>query len=106
MKQAVTTRMFLMVLILLGSLFQGWASAGCWVEDGTFYAKKKLDITAFAIYMDQRKKDDALRMVNDGRIKSCTQASAIVLERDDPVVYVQIMGIGKVWVYETQLHCR
>ncbi len=80
---------------------------GCWVEDGTFYAKKKLDMTAFAIYMDQRKKlADALRMVDDGRIKSCTQASAIVLERYDPLVFVQILGIGNVWIYQTYLHCE
>ena len=80
--------------------------SGCWVEDGTFYAKNKLDMTAFAIYMDQRKKADALRMVDDGRIKSCTQASAIVLERADPLVFVQIIGIGKVWIYQTYLHCE
>lgn len=63
-------------------------------------------MTTFAIYMDQDKKADALRMVDDGRIKACSQATAFVLERDGPLVHANIMGIGKVWIYETFIHCR
>ena len=68
-----------------------------------FYAKKKLDMTAFAIYMDQGKQADALRMVDDGRIRSSSRASAVVVERDGPLVHAQILGIGKVWIYKTFL---
>ena len=60
-----TTRMFFIALILVGLLLPNWALAGCWVEDSTFYAKNKRDMTVFAIYMDQGKKADALRMVDD-----------------------------------------
>lgn len=56
--------------------------------------------------MDQGKKADAFRMVNDGRIKSSTRASAIVIKRYNPIVYTNIIGVGKVWIYETFLHCR
>jgi hypothetical protein len=106
MKQVIFYKRFFITLLLASSLFSSWAYAGCWVEDGTFYAQKKLDMTAFAIYMDEGKKADALRMVDDGRIKTCSQASAIVLRRDGPLVYAQIIGIGKVWIYKTFLHCQ
>jgi hypothetical protein len=61
---------------------------------------------AFAVAMDQNERAKALQMVDDGRIKSCSQASCIVIERADGVVHVNIMGIGRVWIYETFLHCR
>ena len=106
MKQAIFYKQFFFMLFLASAFFSNSASAGCRVEDGTFYAKEKRDMSAFAIYMDSGKKADALRMVDDGRIKSCTQASAIVIERDDPLVNVQIIGIGNVWIYKTFLHCQ
>nr|VFK30680.1 MAG: hypothetical protein BECKMB1821G_GA0114241_106914 [Candidatus Kentron sp. MB]VFK34249.1 MAG: hypothetical protein BECKMB1821I_GA0114274_106613 [Candidatus Kentron sp. MB]VFK76612.1 MAG: hypothetical protein BECKMB1821H_GA0114242_106515 [Candidatus Kentron sp. MB] len=90
---------------LLACLLSVQALAACFVQDGTFYAKEKSHMTAFAIYMDKRN-PRAFDMVDDGRIKSCTRASAVVIEREDPLVHVHIMGIGKGWIYETYLHCR
>jgi len=99
------TGIFCIAMVLTGLFCANAALAGCYVEDGTFYAEKKLDMTAFAIYMDEGKKANAMRMVDDGRIKSCSRASAIVIKRDGPLVNVQIIGIGKVWIYNTFLHC-
>jgi len=90
---------------IIACLFSANAFSGCFVQDGTFYAKGKSQMTAFAMYMDQ-KNPRAFDMVDDGRIKSCTRASAVVIKRDNKIVNVNISGIGKVWVYETFLHCR
>ena len=106
MKQAIFYKQLFFMLLFASTFYSNSAFAGCRVEDGTFYAKGKHDMTAFAIYMDSGKKADALRMVDDGRIKSCTQASAIVIERDDLFVNVQIIGIGNVWIYKTFLQCQ
>ena len=54
--------------------------AGCYIEDGTYYSNSKYDMITFAIAMDQGDKQKALQMVNEGRIGSCSQASAIVLK--------------------------
>lgn len=106
MKPLVFRKYLILLLLLSGLFFSNSAFAGCRVENGTFYAKEKSHMTAFAIYMDSGKKADALRMVDDGRIKSSTQATAIVIERDGPLVNAQIIGIGKVWIYNTFLHCQ
>ena len=106
MKPQVFFKHTILLLLLSSPFFSNLASAGCRVENGTFYAKEKNHITAFAIYMDSGKKADALRMVDDGRIKSSTQATAIVIERDGPLVNAQIIGIGNVWIYNTFLHCQ
>jgi len=106
MKYIVFYKYFLIALFLMSSIFSNLIYAGCKVQNGTFYSENKLDITAFAIYMDEGKKADALRMIDDGRIKSTTQATAIVLKRKDPIVHVQIVGIGKVWIYKTFLYCQ
>lgn len=106
MKKTTIYKIFAILFVFAGSLFSGVAVAGCAIEDGTFYAKKKLDMTAFAIYMDQGKQDDALRMVDDERIKASSQASVVVLERDGHFVHAQITGIGKVWIYDSFLYCE
>ena len=80
--------------------------AGCYVEDGTYYSNSKYDMITFAIAMDQGNRQKALQMVDEGRIGSCSQASAIVLKREKGVVNVNISGIGEVWIYETFLHCN
>jgi hypothetical protein len=101
-------RKLLLVAILLA--FCKPAFAGCMVEDGTFYSKSKSSMTSFVIYMGRKGPGDlesVTQMVNDGRVKSSTQASASVIERfDSGLVHVNIMGIGKVWIYDAYLHCR
>jgi len=106
MNKQINLKPYLISLFLLSSIFSNMAYAGCRVQDGTFYSKSKSSMTAFAIFMDQGKKSDALRMIDDGRIKSTTQATAIVLKREDPLVHTQIIGIGKVWIYNTFLYCK
>lgn len=59
------------------------AHAGCRVQDGAFYSKSTSSMTVFAIYMDQGKQSDSLRKIDDGCIRSITQATAIVLKRED-----------------------
>jgi len=98
---------FGVLILLLGVFtFVNASFAGCWVEDGTFYSKSKYDMMTFAMAMEQGNKQKALEMVDQGRIHSCSSASAIVLEREKGFVKVHISGIGKVWIYETFLKCR
>jgi hypothetical protein len=99
-------------LIILAVLvtIAGNAFAGCYVDDPTFYSKDKTWMTAFVTYMDpdspNRSKEKALRMIDDGRIKTCTRADALVIERDNGLVYLYIHGIGKVWIYENFVKCQ
>lgn len=105
-------RLFLVFLfsIIMVIFLWGTSIAGCWVDDGTFYAKKKNWMVAFAMYADRdgefASKKKALQMINDGRISSCTRATCFVIKRDGGVVNVQILGIGKVWIYKTFLNCN
>lgn len=95
----------LMLVLLLAPA--AMASAGCFVEDGTFYADGKLTMTRFAIAMGQGDRAKALQMVDDGRIKSCSSASCRVIRRtDEGLVQVNIMGIGKAWIWHSFLHCE
>ena len=106
LKIQISFKPYLVSLLLLCSVFSNTVYAGCRVQDGTFYSDSKSSMTAFAIFMDQGKKSDALRMIDDGRIKSTTQATAIVLKREDPLIHTQIIGIGRVWIYKTFLYCK
>ena len=100
-------KFIILTLTLNVLLFVNAAFAGCWVEDGTFYSNSKSDMIRFVIAMQEGEKQKALKMVDEGRINSCSQASAFVLERDKTgVVNVNILGIGKVWIFHTFLHCR
>lgn len=103
-----TMKMKLFLFILTAYLFtSGTCLASCYVEDPTFYSKDKHSIMTFAMAMEQGKKNKALSMVDDGRIKSCSRASCSVIERlDNGFVHVYIAGIGKAWIYHTFLHCK
>jgi hypothetical protein len=92
--------------LLLSFLAAPQANAECAVDDGTFYAQEKQWMTAFAAYIGNEELDNALSMVDDGRVKSVTRATAFVLERDDPLVHTHIMGIGKVWILDAYINCR
>ena len=105
MKTFVLCVVFAISLCFLPTM-QTTAFAGCWVEDGTFYSSSKYDMTTFAIAMYQGNRAKALQMVDERRIHTSTQASSVVLIRESPLVYLNIMGIGKVWIYETFLQCK
>ena len=95
------------LLSLIAFVFVTNSDAGCMVDDGTFYSESKMAMTRFAIAMDQGDRAKALEMVDDGRIKSCSQASCRVIKRtNEGLVNVDIMGIGKVWIWNTFLFCK
>lgn len=101
MRKTFAWMLVLMLLVPASVTF-----AGCYVQDGTFYADGKLTMTRFIIAMGQGDQNKAYQMVDDGRIKSCTKASCAVIKRtDDGLVNVNILGIGKVWIWQTFLHC-
>lgn len=99
---------FIILILTLNVLLLGNAAfAGCWVEDGTFYSNSKSDMITFIIAMQEGEKQKVLKMLDEGLVKSCSQASAFVLERDETgLVNVNIPGIGEVWIWHTYLHCR
>lgn len=103
MRKNFTSILVLVSVLLVPSIS---AFAGCYVQDGTFYADGRLTMTRFVIAMGEGDKNKALQMVDDGRIKSCSQASCVVIKRtDEGLVNVHIVGIGKAWIYEKFLHC-
>ena len=99
-------KVLLVISLCLLPIIQSTAFAGCWVEDGTFYSSSKYDMATFVMAMDQGNKAKALKMVDERRIRSSTQASCVVLKREDPLIKVKILGIGQVWIYKTFLHCN
>lgn len=97
---------FFLAAVLSVFLMVNSAFAGCYVENPTFYSKDKYSIMTFGMAMDQGNQKKALSMVDDGRVKACSKASCVVIERlDNGFVHVNIAGIGKAWIYKTFLHC-
>jgi hypothetical protein len=98
------------VVVLIIILLPQSVMAGCWVDDNTFFSKDRLAMTAFTIYLDRKGPGDidrALAMVDEGRVAACSMASCTVIERrKEGMVHVNILGIGKVWIYEGFLNCR
>jgi hypothetical protein len=98
------------IVVLVIILLPQSVVAGCWVDDETFFSKSRMNMTAFTIYMGRKESGDldrALAMIDNGRVAVCSRASCTVIERrKDGMVHVNILGIGKVWIYEGFLNCR
>jgi hypothetical protein len=96
---------FVLILVLIFAAAPG-AYARCWVEGGTFYSASKTTMTEFIGAMQAGDQKKSQQMINEGLIKSCPEASCLILDRtEEGIMLVNISGIGQVWTYKTYVHC-
>lgn len=97
-------KVILVISLLLA--FSGVSFADCWVEDETYYSENKTDMIPYAIAMDEGKKEKALEIVDGNQISSSSKAACTVLAREGSIIKVDVLDLGKVWVYRTSVHCH
>jgi hypothetical protein len=59
------------IVVLVIILLPQSVVAGCWVDDGTFFSKSRMNMSAFTIYMDRKADGDfdrVLAMVDNRRV--------------------------------------
>ena len=96
----------ILIVIPFFLAFTGVSLADCWVEDGTYYSKNKTDLIPYAIAMDEGNKEKAIQIVDEKEISSSNKAACTVLAREGSIVKVDVLDLGKVWVYRTSVHCN